>query len=239
MEKYFGIAKILLKLQARDRVSFVWNFAFPIVSFLFIFHKAQLASTVDLSVRLSPFIAWVLFQMAVYGVGLRLVSWREVGLLKSLVFHDSQKQNLVLSLVTVQVFFALVFVVCIYLSSLFYFGLKMDFGYLSFLLTSAAAFVVLYALASLFLATLRLSVADLQAVLSVVILPLAWLGGQQNAYDLINKFNPMFYFNDLVSNYFFYKPNVNVLAFVYFICFFFSLAVFGYRKLILVSRVQR
>lgn len=243
MKNNLSIAKIILKMKTRDPLEFFWNLILPIIAFVFIFHAdfGRILGNNDFLHRLIPFLSWVIFQSSVYGVGMVLLSWRESSFLKSLIYSNNQKSNLVFSLVLVQLFYTLFYTVGIYITGYFTFSTQFEFAHL-LIFFPVLLFSCVFSLLSIVLNSMSFSYHNISTLLSIVILPFAWTAGKETSGALIqylNLVNPMFYFNQFCFNFLGQGSNGWWIPQLVFLIIVVTIGVVGIKKLKIIAAVKR
>jgi hypothetical protein len=243
LQNALSMAKIILRSKSREPLEFLWNLVLPIIAFSFVFHEdiGKSYTHKEYFLRISSFLSWIIFQSSFYGVGMAILSWRESGFLKSLIFGHAHKKNLVLSLLMVQFFYTLLFGFSILVFSSLFFQTPFSMDYFIFF-PFMIVFTICFSLLSLCVNILPYSHENISTIISILIFPLAWSSSQHNTSTLIstiNLINPMAYFNQSIYLYFNgYDPVIltQTLLFILITCI---LGAFGLRKFKIISVVKR
>lgn len=197
---------IILKSKIREPLEFFWNLFFPLAIFATLnFSKSD--NNINLTnyyQKLIPFLTWMTIQNAIYSVGLNLLNWREMGFLKSIINTSKSYFNLIILFCICELIMSTFYFIAIYLFSSFI--LKVSLNSIDFILLYLGFFIanVLTSYGSTILNTLNFSYSSISSLISMLILPMVWLGNQninlQENYffSLINYLNPIYYLKYLI-----------------------------------------
>jgi hypothetical protein len=188
-----------MKVKIREPLEFFWNLIFPFFTlFLLNFSKmGQYLHFNELIYLILPYLSWISFQSSVYGVGLNLVAWREMGFLKTIMHNKANKFNLICSFVIIQLIIASFYYSCFWIVSflLFNVGIQMSSVFIGLPAFLLVEFIL--SLASLILTVIPTSYSSISTIVSILIMPMIWISSQNlnSAWIMraINLFNPVYY----------------------------------------------
>lgn len=200
LHRILRIFSLLIRLNAREPVSFYYNLAVPLVAFFGLSLWSESPSEgLDSSIALLFSISgYTIFTSSVYGVGLTFAGWRENGLFISFCRSANARWVLLGGQIILRALATGIYVL-IYLLAACAFHREFSLQWLLILPTSAAILGLFCSFSAVAILMVHVSPSDLAASLNgsvfvfLLLNGLAFHGGIENAsLAVINVFNPIF-----------------------------------------------
>ncbi|MDQ0157456.1 hypothetical protein [Robertmurraya andreesenii] len=241
MRKFFGFQILDAKILLTNLVSFFWTLILPLFSALVL--RGTLLDSIETESEIQNYLSWfwifIIVSSFIYGVGLKLARFRDMGILKTYILISGDKRIFIYAILLNQ------FIICLMCLMIFSFVMAIVYN-LNIVMLLLIPFLLLvcsipFAFATLLIATINLKHSTLNTIASILIYP-GFLMALNTRYseiewtDLLNPFNILYTFSQYSSSLF--LGNLSLVPFL-FLLVYLLIGFVSIRKINLVSRVER